>query len=124
MGVALTFIAALARIVWLMIRISPTTQVDPRHLDLAYVLVAIAWIEVQHASDYRKQWNRPQFMIGLRWVVPVRVRWSNGRSRAKSICAQRRQICLRGSATFNWNGFEAGMTFKQQGDQSACGHRP
>jgi hypothetical protein len=46
--VALTFLAAFANIVWLVIQISPVTKLDPGHLDLADIVVAIAWIEIHH----------------------------------------------------------------------------
>ena len=41
-------IAALATVIWFTIEFSPMTELDPGHLDLAGVLIAIAWIEIQH----------------------------------------------------------------------------
>jgi len=49
--IAVTPVATVARIVWFAIASRLMTQLDPRHLDVADVIIAVAGIEVEHGDS-------------------------------------------------------------------------
>ena len=82
--VTLTHVATVARIIWFAIKSRLMTRVDPRHLNVTDVIIAVAGIEVEHGfprrwltrsrhqedeSDYAKPLSPRQFAIGRRRIL-------------------------------------------------------